>query len=131
MKLGKIAHNGICASMFGLLERGAMLRPKIARGLRGVVVIRFSEDFAPILMTFDRGTILVEDVREGQDPDADLVISGSLVDIVQLASAPLVGGLPKPSAKAGRSALARVAARQVRLEGSPLLARRVLKLLEI
>lgn len=131
VKLGQIAHNGICASMFGLLERGAGLRPKVARGLRGDVVLRFTEDFAPIRIQFDGGAILVEDVRDGDEPDADLVITGSLVDIVQLASAPLIGGVPKPTTKTGRAALARMAVRQVRIEGSPLLARRLLKLLEI
>lgn len=131
VKLGQIAHNGICASMFGLLERGASLRPKIARGLRGEVLIRFTEDFAPIRIRFERGLITVEDMREGDEADADLVITGSLVDIVQLASAPLIGGVPKPTTKTGRAALARVAVRQVRIEGSPLLARRLLKLLEI
>jgi hypothetical protein len=39
--------------------------------------------------------------------------------------------LPKPTHKRGRAALATFAARRVRIEGSPLLARRVMKLLEV
>jgi hypothetical protein len=49
----------------------------------------------------------------------------------QLATAPLVGGVPKPTNRRGRAALASVAARRVRIEGSPMLARRVMKLLEV
>ena len=70
--------------------------------------------------------------EKGEEPfKPDLVISGSLPPIVQLASAPLFGGVPKPTTPEGRSALAKVAGRKVKIEGSPLLARRVLKLLEI
>lgn len=135
VKLGRIAENGISASMFGLIERGAHKRPKIAKELRGNVEIRFKEDFAPVRAIFGSEGILVEDgLPDGEDEDQfkpDLVISGSLPQIVQLASAPLFGGLPKPTHPHGRAALRKVAAGKVKIEGSPLLARRVLKLLEI
>ena len=94
--------------------------------------IRFAEDFAPVRVAFEEDGILVEDnLEEGNGTKPDLVIQGSLPDIVQLAAAPLVGGVPKPTHPRGRSALARVASRKVRIEGSALLARRLLKLLEI
>ena len=135
VRLGRIAENGISASMFGLIERGAAKRPKIAKELRGSMEIRFKEDFAPVRAIFGSDGILVEDAipeAEGEEPfKPDLVISGSLPQIVQLASAPLFGGLPKPTTSHGRSALRKVAGRKVKIEGSPLLARRVLKLLEI
>jgi hypothetical protein len=132
VKLGHLAANGIAPSMYGLIERGAARRPRIARSLRGTVEIRFKEDFAPVHVEFDEGVVVVEDGHEKQKgPRPDLVIQGSLPDIVQLASAPLVGGLPKPTDKRGRAALARVANRRVKIEGSPLLARRLLRLLEI
>ncbi len=92
--------------------------------------IRFDEDYAPVRLDFDDDKVLVED-GNGKRWRTDLVIEGSLPDVVQLATAPLVGGLPKPTVKRGRTALASVAARRVRIEGSPLLARRVMKLLEV
>jgi hypothetical protein len=132
VRLGHVAPNGISASMYGLIERGAAKRPRIAKSLRGRVEIRFREDFAPVRVEFEQAGVLVEDGNgkaDGWDPD--LVISGSLPDIVQLAAAPLFGGVPRPTNKRGRTALARVAGRKVRIEGNPLLARRLLKLLEI
>lgn len=135
VKLGRIAENGVSASMYGLIERGAAKRPKIAKALRGSMEIRFREDYASVRAIFGSEGILVEDAvpeAEGEKPfKPDLVISGSLPQIVQLASAPLFGGLPKPTTAHGRSALRKVAGRKVKIEGSPLLARRVLKLLEI
>ena len=132
VRLGHVAANGISARMFGLIERGAAKRPRIAKALRGRVEIRFRENFAPVRVEFKAAGVLVEDgngTTDGWDPD--LVISGSLPDIVQLAAAPLFGGVPRPTNKRGRTALARVAGRQVKIEGSPLLARRLLRLLEI
>lgn len=130
VKLGHQARNGIAAGLLALVERGAAKRPRIARELRGRVEIRFAEDYAPVRLHFDDGHVLVED-GNNKRWNADLVIEGSLPDVVQLATAPLVGGMPKPTDRRGRSALASVAARRVRIEGSPLLARRVMKLLEV
>src|SRR5919198_6046745 len=127
--LGRIAANGIAPSMYGLIERGAAKRPRIARALRGTVEIRFQEGFAPVRVAFGEDSVVVEDGNGNRR--ADLVIQGSLPDIVQLAAAPLVAGVPKLTDKRGRAALARVAGRRVRIEGSPMLARRLLKLLEI
>ena len=135
VKLGRVAENGISASLLGLIERGANKRPTLAKELRGRIEIRFKEDFAPVRAVFDSEGILVEDGiddAQGEEPfRPDLVISGSLPQIVQLTSAPLFGGLPRPTHARGRAALAKVAARKVKIEGNPLLARRVLKLLEI
>jgi hypothetical protein len=130
VKLGHQAPNGIAAGLLALVERGAARRPRIARELRGRVEIRFQEDYAPVRLHFDDARVLVED-GNGRRWSADLVIEGSLPDVIQLATAPLVGGVPKPTDRRGRSALASVAARRVRIEGSPLLARRVMKLLEV
>jgi hypothetical protein len=127
-----VAANGISASLYGLIERGAAKRPGIARGMRGNVEIRFRENFAPVRVAFQPKAVVVEDGNgkaDGWTPD--LVIHGSLPDIVQLAAAPLFGGIPKPTDRRGRAALARVAGRKVKIEGSALLARRLLKLLEI
>jgi hypothetical protein len=130
VKLGHQAPNGIGAGLLALVERGTAKRPRIARELRGRIEIRFAEDYAPVRLDFDDDHVLVED-GNGKRWRSDLVIEGSLPDVIQLATAPLVGGLPKPTDKRGRAALATVAARRVRIEGSPMLARRVMKLLEV
>jgi len=133
VRIGNVEPNGICASMVGLIERGSARRPRVARELRGRIELRFRERFAPIRIDFGDGSVLVEDAPAAGDGEwrADLVIEGSLPDVVQLASAPLVGGVPSPTHARGRAALARMASRRVRIEGSPRLARRLLKLLEI
>jgi len=130
VKLGHQAPNGIAAGLLALVERGAQKRPRVARELRGRVEIRFAEDYAPVRLHFDDAHVLIED-GNGRRWSSDLVIEGSLPDVVQLATAPLIGGMPKPTSKRGRAALASVAARRVRIEGSALLARRVMKLLEL
>jgi hypothetical protein len=136
VKLGHVAGNGVAAGMYALIERGAAKRPKIAKGLRGSVEIRFKEDFAPMRVEFGTNEVLVEDVRQPAEKGErrarpELIISGSLPDVVQLASAPLFGGLPKPTDARGRAALRGITGGRVKIEGSPLLARRMLKLLEI
>jgi hypothetical protein len=131
VRLGHIAPNGISPSLFGLIERGASRRPAAAKAIRGRVELRFDEDFAPVQISFDAGEILVEDAGGGDGWNPDLVIRGSLPDVVQLASAPLMGGLPKLTDRRGRAALARVAGGRVKIEGSRLLARRLLGLLQL
>jgi hypothetical protein len=130
VKLGHQAPNGIAAGLVALVERGAAKRPGVARELRGRVEIRFAEDYAPVRVDFADDQVLVEDGNDRRWR-SDLVIEGSLPDVIQLATAPLVGGLPKPTNRRGRAALASVAARRVRIDGSPRLARRVMKLLEV
>lgn len=116
-KLGHQATNGISASIYALVDRGLAKRARAARVIRGTVELRFKEDFATVRITFGEDEVLVEDVERARK--ADLVISGSLPDVVQLTSAPI-----------GR-AVARVAGRRVKISGNPLLARRLMKLLEI
>ena len=130
--LGHVADNGISPSLYGLVEHGARKRPALARDLRGLVEIRFQERFAPVRLAFSEDGILVEDAggTSARD-DPDLVISGSLPDIVQSASAPLAGGIPKLTDARGRAALRRVANRRVRMRGSARLAQRLMKLLEL
>ena len=110
VKLGHQAPNGVAAGLLALVERGATRRPRVARELRGRVEIRFAEDYAPVRVHFDDSAVLVEDGNGGRW-SSDLVIEGSLPDVIQLATAPLVGGLPKPTDRRGRAALANVAAR--------------------
>jgi hypothetical protein len=105
-------------------------RPQLARELRGCVEIRFRERFAPVRLSFEERGVTVADA-ERAGARADLVIKGSLPDIVQLASAPLSGGVPKVTNRRGRAALMRLMDRRVTLEGDRKLARRLMKLLEL
>jgi hypothetical protein len=83
-----------------------------------------------VRLAFRREGVTVEDAdRVGGD--ADLVIRGSLPDIVQLASAPLAAGVPKLTHPRGRAALRRMLGRRVTMRGDRKLARRLLKLLEL
>lgn len=130
VSLGRVAGNGISPSIFGLVEHGVQRRPQLAEELRGTVEIRFKERFAAVRIAFEDSGITVEDAKRAGGR-ADLVIEGSLPDVVQLSSAPLAGGLPKLTNRRGRAALMRIANRRVTLEGDRKLARRLLRLLEL
>ena len=130
VRLGRVAGNGVSPSIFGLVEHGAQRRPELAGDLRGSVEIRFTERFAAVRIAFEDSGITVEDAKPAGGR-ADLVIQGSLPDVVQLSSAPLAGGLPKLTNRRGRAALLRIANRRVTLEGDRKLARRLLRLLEL
>ena len=128
VRLGKLVESGVAPSMFGLIEHGVDRRPEVAAAMRGRVVLRFAEPFAPVRITFTARAITVED---GDFRSPDLAISGSLPDIVHFATAPHVRGVPNPARVRGRAALARVARRHVRVTGDRGLARKLLRLLAL
>lgn len=128
VRLGKLVESGVAPSMFGLIEHGVARRPEVARTMRGKVVLRFAEPFAPLRISFGAKAITVED---GDFRSPDLAIAGSLPDIVHFATAPHVRGVPNPARVRGRAALARVARRHVRVTGDRALARRLLRLLAL
>ena len=114
-----MAPNGISPALFALVERGAERRPEVATTLRGRVELRFAEGFAPLHLTFEPSRTLVEDAADASSWAPDVVIEGPLPELVRLAAGSLL------------SAVASVARRRVRISGSALLARRLLKLLEL
>ena len=128
VRLGKTQPTGVSPSMFGLLERGVMLRPEVARGLRGRVAFRFTDSLSPLRVNFAPRHMTVED---GDFHKPDLAIIGTLPDIIHFVATPLVGGIPNPARLRGLVAIARVARRRVRIEGDPALARGVLRLLSL
>jgi hypothetical protein len=128
VRLGKTLPTGVSPSMFGLLERGVMLRPEIASEIRGRVAFRFTDSMAPLRVMFSAGHMTVED---GDLHKPDLAIIGTLPDIIHFVATPLVGGIPNPARIRGLVALGRVARRRVRIEGDPALARSVLRLLSL
>jgi hypothetical protein len=132
VRLGRLVENGVAPSIYGLLERGIERRPTVVAQMRGRVVFRFAEGFAPLRIGFKARTVVVED---GDMRNPDVVISGSLPDIVHFLTVPMLrgrlGGVPDPRGRRGRAALGRVARGRVRIEGERALARRLLQLLAI
>ncbi len=131
VELGHLEPVGIAPSVFAMVERGAALRPQTARSLLGTVEIRFTQRFAAVRLVFGGDVIVVEDVAPPDRRPADVIIRGSLPDIVQLVSVPLIAGVPRPTGGRGRAALANVTSGRVKIDGSRHLARRLLQLLEI
>lgn len=128
IKLGRTRANGLAPAFFSLLERGAQRHPVLVARVRGKVVFRYHEGYTPTRITFGSRAIVIED---GDLRKFDLAIAGTLPDIVHVAAAPSVGGVPSPHSLRGLVAIARVARGRVRIEGDRALARSVLRLLAL
>ena len=75
--------------------------------------------------------IEVADDVDGEPRAYDLELSGRLGDVATLVVAPLAGGLPKPTTRRGRRAIARLADGRVDFDGPLGLARNLLRLLAV
>jgi hypothetical protein len=132
VRLGRMAKDGVAPSIFGLLERGIARRPEIAAEIRGRVVIRFAEEFSPLRITFRPKTVVLED---GDLRKPDLVIAGTMPDIVHLLTVPMLGGplagLPNPAKPRGREALSRIASGRVKMDGDTGFGLKLLQLLAV
>ena len=127
-----MVEDGVAPSIFGLIERGIAREPELAAEMRGRVVFRFAEEFSPLRIHFRPRSVVVED---GDSRAPDLVIEGSLPDIVHFATVPTLRGrlhgVPDPRQPRGRKALRRLANGRVRIEGDRALGRRLLRLLAV
>ena len=127
-----MVEDGVSPSIFGLIERGVAREPEIAGKMRGRIVLRFAEGFSPVRINFRPRSVVVED---GDSRRPDLVIAGSLPDIVHFATVPTLRGrlhgVPDPRRPRGRRALRRLASGRIRVEGDNTLARRLLRLLAV
>jgi hypothetical protein len=128
IRLGRTRSNGLAPALLVLLERGAARHPELVASLEGRIVFRYAEDFAPTRVRFGSRVTVVED---GDLRKPDLVISGRLPDIVHVAAAPKVRGVPSPHSLRGLIAIARVARGRLAITGDRRLARSVLRLLAI
>jgi hypothetical protein len=132
IRLGRMVEDGVSPSFFGLIERGVGREPEIAGRMRGRIVFRFAEGFSPVRINFRPRSVVVED---GDSRKPDLVIAGSLPDIVHFATVPTLRGrlhgVPDPRRPRGRRALRRLASGRIRVEGDNTLARRLLRLLAV
>jgi hypothetical protein len=127
-----MVEDGVAPSIFGLIERGIAREPDLAAQMRGRVVFRFDEGFAPIRISFRPRSVVVED---GDSRRPDLLIEGRLPDIVHFATVPTLRGrlhgVPDPRQPRGRKALRRLADGRVRVAGDRVLGRRLLRLLAV
>jgi hypothetical protein len=128
--LGRVGARSVAATIYGLVDRGSTLRPDLAAQLEGCIVIAFEEDYADVLVECGPAAIHVADC-DGEPTEADLEIRAAVTDFNVLVAAPLAAGLPRPTNRTGRAALARVADGRVELRGSITLARRFLRLLSV
>ena len=136
MRLGRLAEDGIAPSVYALVERGALRRPSLARDTRGMVELRFNEKIAPVRIHFGDREIVVEDATDDgvtgmRPPEPDLVVSGSLPDIIRLTTAPTVAGLPSPIDRRGLTVLGHLARGRVQVRGDRSLGRRLMALMAL
>jgi len=130
VRLERVLEDSVAASICALVQRGAMLRPELAADIEGSVVLSFHEGYPPVRIDFRGAEIVVGDTTS-DDCAHDLIVEARLPDTIALIAAPLAAGLPNPTAKEGRAALARLADGRVEMEGSLKVARQVLKLLAV
>jgi hypothetical protein len=128
VRLGRTTRDGVAPSMFVWVERGVGLRPDVAREIRGRVTFRWDEEIAPLSVHFAREAI---DVFDGDLRNPDLAVSGRLPDIVHMATAPLLLGIPNPASRHGLAAILGLYRGRVTLDGDRALARRLIQLLAL
>lgn len=126
--LGETGTHSVAATVYGLLDRGCRLRPELAGQLRGRIRLCFAEDYADVVLDGSGEVIVV-----GDDPGGpvDAELHASLPDFVTVISAPLARGVPRPTDRRGRAALARLADGRVDFTGSFRLARLLLRLMSV
>ncbi len=131
VRLGHQAEGSIAPALFALVERGAARSPEAAHQLRGRVELRFDEGYPPVTIAPESGGRLVVEDSQADAPRPQLVVTGPLPSVLELATVPRAAGLPSFRHPRGRAALATIARGGVRLEGSKLLGRRLLALIEL
>ena len=128
VELREVGDRSVAATVYGLVDRGVQLRPALAREMQGTIRITFAEGYAPVLIRFGGERIEVGDDAGGS---VDLEVQAALTDFVLCVSAPLAKGVPKPTSRAGRAALARMADGRVDFAGKVGLGRKLLQLMSV
>jgi hypothetical protein len=129
--LSNTADDSIAVSIYVLVRDGALARPEAAAAIRGSVLMRFADGYAPVRIDFRGNEIEVADEDGASARGCELELSGRLGDIAALVVAPLSGGLPNPATRPGRQAIFRLADGRVDINGPLGLARDLLKLLAV
>ena len=128
VELGSVGERSVAATVYGLVDRGVQLRPRLAAEMRGSVRITFAEGYAPVHIRFGVDRI---EIGDADGEPVELEVQAALTDFVLCVSAPLAKGVPKPTSKAGRAALARMADGRVDFSGSLGLGRKLLQLMSV
>jgi hypothetical protein len=128
VRLGALQEGGVAPAIMAIVERGVRRRPGLANALRGEIEINLDEGYPPVRLVFGDSLVLVEDAP-GVAPD--IMVSGSLPDLISLMVTPTWAGLPNPINARGRAALGLVALGRLRIEGRVGLMRRLLSVIRI
>jgi hypothetical protein len=131
IRLGHVSDDSVAANIYVIVAHGVGHRPDLAANLNASVVLRFADGYAPVRIDFRGDEIEVGDDVEGDDRAHDLEVVGRMGDVTALIAAPLASGLPKPTSRPGRAALARLADGRVEFNGPLALGRKVLRLLAL
>lgn len=134
--VGDLCGDSLAPSVLALVRAGVRRDPDLAAEIRGSVVLRFTgmdgaTAYPPVRIDFRGEAIAIGDDPAESDRAHDLEVSGRLPDVLALVSAPLAGGLPKPTSARGRQALARLADGRVEFDGPLRLGRKLIRLLQI
>lgn len=129
--LGHLSDDSIAVSVYVLVRHGVERRPDLAAALRGRVRMPFADGYSPVRIDFRGDEIEVADEAIDSDRAYDLELSGRLGDVSALIATPLAAGLPNPTTRRGRQAIARLADGRVDIDGPLALARGLLRLLAV
>jgi hypothetical protein len=129
--LGHVADDSIAPTLYVLVLHGATRRPELAAEMLGSVLLRFDDGYAPIRIDFRGDEIHVADDEDHADVARDLEVRGRMGDVTALIASPLAGGLPKPTSRRGRLAIARLADGRVEFDGPLAMGRKLLRLLQV
>ncbi len=122
------ARDGLAPSLFVWVERGVERRPR--RGGDAARRRRVPLRRGPFAASPGFGEGLIE-VSDGDVDSPDLAVSGRLPDIVHLATAPNVLGIPNPARIDGLGAILRLSRGKVTIDGDRRLALRLIRLLAL
>ena len=116
MRLGAHEPGGLAPAIMAIVDRGVRERPALAHELRGEIELALVESASPVRISFQNGTVLVED---GACEAPDVRVQGALSDLVSLMAARRL------------SLLTSVAQRRIRVRGRVGIARKLLALIRI
>lgn len=125
--------NGLAEMLARLLETNLGLDPRRGRGL-GHATVELAVVDADVQATVRLSPGVVEVANGPANPNAEVRISARAQDLLAMAAAPLLLGLPNPFRRDGRSILRRVVRRQVRIDGMlrhPVVLARFARLLSV
>lgn len=131
VRLGHVSDDSVAANICVIVAHGVGHRPALAASISASVILRFEDGYSPVRIDFRGDEIEVGDDIDGDDRAHDLEVAGRMGDVTALIAAPLASGLPKPTSRPGRAALARLADGRVELNGPLSLGRKVLRLLAL